>query len=139
MALYYNKIIMAGNLTADPELKHTQTGKSVCEFTLAINRKYNGNESTEFVNVEAWGQSAEFLAKYAKKGSNILVEGEWKSNTVDTDGGKRKFIKVVASSVQLIGGGKQNQEQESGTKAQPQYYSNTGNFEEVAGDDDLPF
>ena len=75
--LNLNKVILAGRLTADVELKQTPSGVSVCSFTLAINRKYQGNGTlhTDFIQCQAWRQTAEFIARYFKKGSAICISG----------------------------------------------------------------
>lgn len=81
-----NKVILMGRLTADPELRQTQSGISVCQFTVAVTRNYqgqNGERQSDFVNVVAWKQTAEFIARYFLKGRLILVEGELRTRTYD--------------------------------------------------------
>lgn len=81
-----NKVILMGRLTADPELRQTQGGISVCQFTVAVTRNYqgqNGERQSDFINVVAWKQTAEFVARYFLKGRLILVEGELRTRTYD--------------------------------------------------------
>lgn len=72
-----NKVILGGRLTADPELKSTPNGVSVCQFGLAVNRKYSkeGEQNTDFINVVAWRSTAEFISRYFRKGSSICIVG----------------------------------------------------------------
>ena len=73
----FNKVILVGNLTADPELKYTTSGASVCNFTLAVNRRFakQGEQAVDFINICTWRASAEFVGKYARKGNSLLVCG----------------------------------------------------------------
>ena len=81
-----NRVILMGRLTADPELKQTQSGVSVCQFTVAVTRAradQNGERQSDFINVVAWRQTAEFVCRYFNKGRLILVEGELRTRTYD--------------------------------------------------------
>lgn len=81
-----NKVILMGRLTADPELRQTQNGIYVCQFTVAVTRNHqgqNGERQSDFINVIAWRQTAEFIARYFLKGRLILVEGELRTRTYD--------------------------------------------------------
>ena len=107
----YNRVIVAGNLTRDPELKRTQKGTGVCNFTIATNRKWkdpdgNTKEETTFVDVDAWGRGAETIAQYLKKGGGILVEGRLSMNewTDKKSGEKRSKIIVTMEQFTFIGG-----------------------------------
>lgn len=107
----YNKTILLGNLTRDPELRVTPKGTSCCQFGLAVNRKYKteaGAEGEEvlFIDVESWGKQAETVAKYFSKGKPILVEGRLKLDQWDdkATGQKRSKIKVVLESFTFVGG-----------------------------------
>jgi single-strand DNA-binding protein len=106
-----NKVLLAGNLTADPELRTTPSGAPVCEFTLALNRSYRKRESQErveevsFIDVVTWGRTAEVCAEYLKKGRPTLVEGRLtQSRWEGQDGKKMSRIRVTAESVQFLGG-----------------------------------
>ena len=81
-----NKVIIMGRLTADPELKQTPSGVNTCQITVAVNRNYaaQGQErQTDFINVVAWRQTAEFISKYFSKGKMIIVEGSLRTRTYD--------------------------------------------------------
>ncbi|MBI5853458.1 MAG: single-stranded DNA-binding protein [Planctomycetes bacterium] len=102
----FNKVILAGNLTRDPELKYTQSGQAIAKFGLAINRKYKQGEETKeqtcFVDITAWGRTAEVVNEYAKKGRPILVEGRLEYSTWEKDGQKRSKLEVVAENIQFL-------------------------------------
>lgn len=109
MAVALNKVLLAGNLTREPQSR--QAGKTtVCDFGLAINRRYkSGDEMREevvFVDVEAWSRTGELVAQYLTKGSSCFVEGRLKLDSwEDKEGNKRSKLKVVADSVQFLGTG----------------------------------
>lgn len=129
-----NKVFLQGRLTADPELKATQSGVSVVSFSLASDRDYlvDGNRPTDFINCVAWRKTAEFIAAHFKKGNPMLVVGRLEIETYKAqDGSKRYTTNVNVSEVQFIGG-KQNEAENAKNEPSPQ-------FEEVAKDDDLPF
>lgn len=104
----YNKVLLMGNLTRDIELRHLQSGTSVGAFGLAVNRRYKGSdgqmkEDVLFVDCEAWGNTAENLAKYLSKGRPVFVEGRLKLDEwQDKDGARRSKIKVVVESFQFV-------------------------------------
>ena len=113
MAASFNKVLLMGNLTRNPELRQIPGGSSVCEFGLAINRRYsvNGNdrEETTFVDIIVWGRTAESCSRFLQKGSSVFVEGrlqldQWE----DQAGGKRSRLRVVAENVQFIGSRRKN-------------------------------
>lgn len=98
----YNKVILIGRMVKDPELKQTQSGATVTNFTIAVDRKYNKGEEkqTDFINVNAWRQAAEFICKYFGKGSAILIDGELQTRSwTDQQGQKRYATDVVAHEV----------------------------------------
>ena len=101
----FNRVILAGNLTRDPELRFTQSGTPVCGFGLAVNRVFSKNEEVDFFNVSAWRDLGERVANYTKKGDPVLVEGRLQYRTWEAqDGSKRSAIDVVADNVQFLGG-----------------------------------
>ncbi len=103
MAGSYNRIILVGNLTRDPEIRYTQSGKAVTKFTLAVNNPRNKEETT-FVDIVAWDRLGETCNTYLKKGSNTLVEGRLViRNYDDKDGNKRKATEVVIDNMQMLG------------------------------------
>ena len=102
----FNKVILIGNMTADPELKQTQTGTSVCSFSIAVNRRFSKNEqgqTVDFINIVAWRQSADFVCRYFKKGNPILICGQLQTRTwTDNQGQKRYATEVVADEVSFV-------------------------------------
>ncbi len=108
-----NKVILIGNLTRDPELRVTPKGTPLCQFGLAINRKFKDDsgqsrEETTFVDIEAWGKQAEVIAKYVTKGRPLYVEGRLKFDQWDdkTSGQKRSKLKVVLEAFEFLGSGR---------------------------------
>ena len=100
----FNKVILIGNMCADPELKQTQGGLSVCSFSIAVNRKAAKNNECDFITIQAWRQQAEFVSKYFKKGSPILVCGSLQTRTwSDNNGNKRYATEVVADEISFVG------------------------------------
>ncbi|MGP6157913.1 MAG: single-stranded DNA-binding protein [Vulcanimicrobiaceae bacterium] len=104
----YNRIIIMGNLTRDPEIRYVDGGgKAVTKFSLALNRKSKGGDETTYLDVVAWEQLGELCNQHLKKGQPALVEGRLTIREYQTkDGEKRKAVEVVASDVQFLGGGK---------------------------------
>ena len=103
MAGSYNRVILVGNLTRDPEIRYTQSGKGVTKFTLAVNNPRNREETT-FVDIVAWDRLGETCNTYLKKGSNCLVEGRLViRNYDDKDGNKRKATEIVIDNMQMLG------------------------------------
>ncbi|MEI8340792.1 MAG: single-stranded DNA-binding protein [Verrucomicrobiota bacterium] len=107
----YNKVLLLGNCTRDPEVKYTPKGTAVAELGLAVNRVYtadNGEkrEETTFVDVTFWGRQAEIAGEYLKKGRPVFVEGRLQLDTWDDKqtGAKRSKLRVVAEGLQLLGG-----------------------------------
>jgi single-strand DNA-binding protein len=104
----FNKVIVMGNLTRDPELRYTPSGVPVSNFGLALNRRYqNGQgsdvEEVSFVEITAWGKQAEVCAEYLAKGSPVLLEGRLRQDRWETaDGDRRSQLKVVAESVKFL-------------------------------------
>lgn len=98
-----NKVFLMGRLTRDPELRHTQTGVSVVSFSLAVDRDYkdqSGARQTDFVDVQAWRQTADFVSRYFAKGRMAVVEGRLEiRDWTDREGNKRRSTVVVADSV----------------------------------------
>ena len=120
-----NVAVIMGRLTADPELKTTQGGNSVCSFTVAVDRNYapQGQErKTDFSNVVAWRQTAEFVSKWFRKGQMIALQGPIQvRNYEDRRGNKRTAVEVVAGSVSFCG----SKADQPGEKANPQTYPAT--------------
>jgi single-strand DNA-binding protein len=112
-----NRVILIGRLTRDPELKYTPSGTAVATFTLAINRRFN-KEETDFIDVVAWRQSAEFVANYGSKGRLVMTEGRLQVRTYETkEGQKRKVAEVVADDVRFLDKGGTSSSSGSGPSA----------------------
>ena len=104
----YNKVLIMGNLTRDPELKQTPSNQSVAQIGIAVNRKFKSREGdlkeeTTFVDCEAWGKTAETMAKYLSKGKPVFIEGRLKLDQwQDKEGNNRSKLKVVVENFQFI-------------------------------------
>ena len=154
-ALNLNKVVLAGRITADPELKQTPSGVSVLRFTLAVNRRFSrnneqGEQQTDFITMVAWRQTAEFISKYFRKGSAICVTGSIQTRSwTDQQGQKRYATDVVVDDAMFVdsrsesnGGAQGGSYATEAYNATPNFSSNAGsapNFEELNTDDDLPF
>ncbi len=142
-----NTAIIMGRLTADPELRQTPQGISVTRFTVAVDRSYQkaGTErQTDFIDVVCWRNTAEFVSKYFRKGSMIAVEGSIQTGSYEKEGVRRKTFEIVARNVSFCGEKTSRDNpavDNSGSGANSGYYSNASgsDFEEISGDDDLPF
>ena len=100
----FNKVILGGNITRDPELSYLPNQTAVCKFGMAVNKKYKDKESTCFVDCEAFGKTAENLAKYVKRGNPLLIEGELKYDTwTAQDGRKASKHKISVFNFQFVG------------------------------------
>ena len=154
MAAGLNKVILMGNLTADPEFKTTPSGVSVTTFTVAVGRRFvkQGDEVTaDFIRVTCWRQQTEFVSKYFTKGRAIVVVGSLQTRSwTDQNGQKRFATDVVADEVYFAGNAGQGQSQsnEGGTFYGAEPTANTAtaapstgaaNFEDLSTEDDLPF
>lgn len=113
-----NRVVLAGNLTRDPELKNLPSGAAVCTFSIAVNRKWTNKstgekmEEVSFFDIETWNRVAELVAQYLKKGRGVLLEGRLKQDRWETESGdKRSKIKIQADQVQFLGGSKDDQGQ----------------------------
>jgi single-strand DNA-binding protein len=106
----YNKVILLGNLTRDPQLRYLPSNMAVCDFGLAVNRRWrdkDGNQKEEvcFVDISAFGRQAETLNQYMAKGRSLLLEGHLRLDTwTGQDGQKRSKLSVVAENFQFVGG-----------------------------------
>lgn len=141
-----NNCCFTGRITKDPELKTTQSGVSVCSFSLAVARP-RVKDTTDFINFVAWRHSAEFLCKYGKKGNMVEVTGVLTARQYeDNNGNKRTVFEVVADDVRLLSNSNADAPKQAmeNTNYQNTPYSaqSTGDavrFEEQTADDDLPF
>lgn len=141
----FNKVILIGNLVADPELKQTQNGVSVTSFRIAVGRKFRSageaQPQADFIDIVAWRQTAEFVTKYFTKGKPILVCGALQTRTwTDQNNQKRYSTEVVADEVSFV-------ERKTDAAVPPASMSQYATpiaeeslkLEEIPGDDDLPF
>jgi single-strand DNA-binding protein len=148
-----NVVVITGNLTKDPELRHTQGGTAVCNLRVAVNsRRKNASGEWEdkpnYFDVTVWGAQGENCATYLSKGRPVAVEGrldwrEWET----TDGNKRQSVSIIANSVQFLGsrdGGAAPQGNGNGITAQSDVPADTSDFEQAepvsaGSSDDIPF
>ena len=144
----FNKVILMGNLTRDIELRQTQSGLAIAKFGMAINRRSSSQsgeqrESTCFVDLTAFGKSAEILNQYVKKGSPLFVDGRLEYSTWESkDGGKRNKLEVIVENFQFMGGreggGGGGGERRGGGRSQAQEGAAGGEAKEVDYGD-IPF
>jgi single-strand DNA-binding protein len=145
----FNKVILIGNLCSDPELKQTQGGTSVCSFNIAINRysKEPDAKKVDFFTVVAWQAKAEFVSRYFKKGQAIVVVGRLENREwTDKQGNKRISTEIIAEEISFAGGkevqsaeGRVQSEENKPYMPTPYFTGNSQNFEEIPGDESLPF
>ena len=146
----YNKVILMGNLTRDPELRYLPSGAAVANFGIAVNRVYNDRQSGErkedvcFVDITAWARQAEVCNEYLRKGSPVFLEGRLNFNSWETDDGQRRNkLDVVAERVQLVGGRQDGDGAGAYDQASPGSMPSSPEFSGEQGpsttDDDIPF
>ena len=152
-----NHIVLMGRLTRDPELRHTQSGIAVASFTLAVDRDFasrdGGERQTDFIDIVAWRNTAEFVSKYFAKGRMAVVSGRLQiRDWTDRDGGKRRSAEVVADNV-YFGESRRDAEASGSYQRQPYQEPSSGgmgqnyappvtssDFAELSDDDgELPF
>lgn len=129
-----NNAVIMGRLTKDPELRVTESGKSVTSFSVAVDNRFD-KEKTDFFDIIAWRQTAEFICKYFRKGSMIAVQGYIQTRMYeDKNGNKRKAVDIVADNVSFCGS-----KAESGSSIDvPRPTEDDEGFREIPGED-LPF
>ena len=135
----FNLVVLTGRLTADPELKTTSNGLSVTTFSIAVDRRYRSGEErqTDFINIVAWRQTAEFITKYFKKGSLIGIEGAIQTRRYqDKNGNNRTAFEVIANNVQFV-----ESKRDSGVEGASFSNADVNDFAEMdaVDDSDLPF
>jgi single-strand DNA-binding protein len=158
----FNKVLLMGNLTRDPELRYLQSGQAVVKIGLAVNRKYRNKstqemvEETTFVDVEGWGAQAETFSRYMAKGRPVFIEGRLRLDSWEKDGQKRSKLLVVMENFQFINGGAGGERSagESGERpgserpaqgraGKPPAKAQAGQVADAAGEDydfeDIPF
>lgn len=140
----FNLVVLTGRLTADPELKTTPNGVPVTSFSIAVNRNYRAGEEqqTDFINLVAWRQRAEFITKYFNKGSLIGIEGAIQTRRyTDKNGNNRTAFEVVVNNAHFVESKRDGAP--SAVSGEPASFSNAGanDFADLGDvtDDDLPF
>ncbi len=147
----YNRVVLMGNLTRDPELRYIPSGTAVSDIGLAVNDRVKRNEQwvdeVTFVDVTLWGRTAEVANEYLSKGSNVFIEGRLKLDTWEKDGQKRSKLKVVADKMQMLGGrsgGGGSPASDGGSRGgsfeqSPEYSSTAPSGPSLPPDDEIPF
>ena len=138
-----NNVSLIGRLTADPELKHTQSGKACTRFSIAVDRNYSkqGEErQADFINIIAWQQRAEFICKYFSKGQRIALTGSIRTGSyTDKDGNKRYTFDIWAENVEFCDSKVAAANSDNKTSSTSQKEENSSEYNIMATDDDLPF
>jgi single-strand DNA-binding protein len=137
----FNKVVIAGHMTRDVELKYLQSGTAVTDISIAINDKRKGGngewvDEVSFIDVTLFGRTAEVAGEYTRKGSNVLIEGRLKQDIWEKDGQKRSKIKVIAERLVMLGsknGGQQDSRQES------KQTTHSATQSTPSADNDIPF
>ncbi len=153
----FNKVIIGGRITADPELKNTPSGISVTSFTIAVNRRFGSksgeDNAADFINVTAWRQTAEFITRYFRKASSICIVGTLQNrNWTDNNGVKHYATEVVADEAYFVDAKNESPfaQREASQPYIPESYTAPAyatpaasaempKFEEIGDDEDLPF
>jgi single-strand DNA-binding protein len=150
----FNKVILMGNLTRDPETRVTASGLTICKLGLAVSRVFSTKdgerrEETTFVDIDAFGKQAEVITKYMRKGRPIMVEGRLKLDQWESDGQKRSKLGVVLENFQFLGsrddneggssGGGYEKSSPSARKAAPSSSPATSDNNDDSLDEDVPF
>jgi single-strand DNA-binding protein len=124
MSKSINQVILMGNLTRDPELRTTPSGQSVCSFSIAVNRSWQGQdgqaqEAVDYFDVTAWGKLGELVNQYLSKGRKCLIQGRLSQRSWEQDGQKRSKVEVVANNVTFLDGGGGSAGGDSGASSAP--------------------
>lgn len=148
-----NAIVIKGRLTRDPEMRNTQSGKTVVNFAVAVDRRFQ-KDAVDFFDVTAWEKTGEFVSKYFHKGQEILIQGEMQRREyTDKQGNKRYAWDLIASNVEFCGSKSDNQGSSGGSyqpassqapdvnpgEDTPTQTQPSGDFQDIPVDDDLPF
>jgi single-strand DNA-binding protein len=146
MARSFARVVVAGNLTRDPELRQTPNGTSVCQFGVAVNRSYKDSsgqwaERTSFFDVVVWGAQGESCARFLSKGRQVTVDGRLEQRSYDAqDGTKRSKVEIIADNVVFQGTPGETREPAYRGGAQQQDVAAQDDFRDIDfGGDDIPF
>ena len=138
-----NSAVVMGRLTSDPEVRKTQSGTSVCRFSVAVDRKFakeDGQRETDFIDILAWRGTADFIGKYFVKGQMIAIQGSIQTGSYEKDGIKRRTFEIVAENVSFCGGKSDNSSNDNGASETPSFSNaDTDDFVSSVDDDELPF
>ena len=138
-----NCAVVMGRLVADPEVRQTPSGVSVCRFTVAVDRSYvkqGEQRQADFIDILAWRQTAEFVGKYFQKGSMIAVQGSIQTGSYEKDGIKRRTFEIVADNVSFCGSKSEGGSAPRANMEAPAFSNGTiDDFSASADDDELPF
>lgn len=149
----FNRAILVGRLTKDPEVRYTPSGQQLAKFGLAVSRIRSKTDETDFFNITAWGKLAEICGQYLKKGRLVLIEGEIRTGSYETqDGQKRKTFEIFAQNMQMLETKRSAEQYDSGMSgksfSRPAASSSSPDIEELNVDDlgmdefdaeDMPF
>jgi single-strand DNA-binding protein len=131
-----NKVILTGRLTRDPELRHTSSGKSVANFSIAVDNGYGENKTTDFINCVAWNKTAEFVENYFSKGRMIALVGRISTRTWEGEDGRKNYVtEVVVSEVSFCDSKSDGQNNTEDSPTMP----SDDEFVVLPDNDDLPF
>lgn len=122
-----NKVHLIGNLVKDPELRYTKNNIAVANYSIAINNRYGQQQETDYINITTWGNSAEFVKKYFKKGQPIAITGRLKNKNYESNGVKQYSMQVVTEDIEFVG-----------SKIEPKQEF-IPSFEDFSYDDEMPF
>jgi len=128
----YNRIILGGRLTRDPELSYTPNNTAVCKFGMAVNRKWKEKDEVMFIDVTAWGKTGETINEYLNKGDPVLIEGRLQFDQWEHEGRKHSKHVVVADSFSFVGG-------KADSQSKPKQETRQDENQPPIGDDDIPF
>ena len=147
----FNKVILAGNLARDIEIRYLQSGTAVASTAIAVNRKFKASDGTTkdetmFIDITFWGRTAEIANQYLKKGSQVLVEGRLTLEQWDTDGSKRSKHTVAVETLQMLGGKEASQGNNNSSYSAPSAAAKPAPQEQPQSipeidinDDEIPF
>ena len=131
-----NKVVLLGRLTKDCDVRYTQTGKVVCQFTMAVDRPFNkdGQKEADFIPVVLWGKQAEVAGNSLQKGHRVLVEGRLQIRSYDDNNGNKRYVtEVIANSFEFI------ERKGDGGNATADFAAGFGGGEPVPFDEEIPF
>lgn len=140
MAKGFNKVILMGNLTRDPETRQTPSGQSVTNFSLAVNRTWKSQdgqtqEAVSYIDCVAWGRTGEVIAQYMQKGRPILVSGRLDQRSWEQDGNKRSKVEVIVEDFNFVGGGDGGGNYSGGSSASTSSSAPTNKKDNSSSDD----